>query len=70
MPQRSTSVLYAQHIAGRGRELFAEVCAHDLEGTVAKHRESPYGVDEPRQWVKVKNPTYSQAVDRHELFER
>jgi bifunctional non-homologous end joining protein LigD len=69
VPRRSSSVLYAQSIAGRGRELFAEICAHDLEGIVAKHRESTYGADEPRQWIKVKNVGYSQAVDRHALFE-
>ena len=70
VPRRSSSVLYAQHIAERGRALFAEVCAQDLEGIVAKHRESLYRTDEPRQWIKVKNTAYSQAVDRHELFER
>ena len=70
VPRRSSSVLYAQHFAGRGRALFAEVCAHDLEGIVAKHRESSYGADKPRHWIKVKNTAYSQAVHRHELFER
>ena len=70
VPRRSSSVLYAQHIDGRGRELFGEICAHDLEGIVTKHRGSSYGADEPRQWIKVKNAAYSRAVDRHELFER
>ena len=63
-------MLYAQHIVGRGRELFALVCANNLEGIVAKHRQSAYGADEPRKWIKVKNINYSQAVDRRELFER
>jgi bifunctional non-homologous end joining protein LigD len=63
VPRRSTSVLYARHIDGRGRELFAEICAHDLEGIVAKHRGSSYGAADPRQWSKVKNTAYSQAVD-------
>ena len=44
--------------------------AHDLERIVAKHRESSYGADKLRHWIKVKNTAYSQAVDRHELFER
>ena len=69
VPKESRSVLYAQHVKGRGRELFDLVCKQDLEGIVAKHRRSQYGVDEPRQWVKVKNVDYSQARDRHELFE-
>jgi ATP-dependent DNA ligase len=63
-------VLYAQYVAKRGRELFAEVYTQNLEGIVAKHGESSYGADEPRQWITVKNTAYSQAVDRHELFER
>jgi bifunctional non-homologous end joining protein LigD len=70
VPKGSTSVLYAEAINGHGRELFDIVCKQDLEGIVAKHRRSQYGTDEPRQWVKVKNPDYSQARDRHELFER
>jgi bifunctional non-homologous end joining protein LigD len=49
VPQSSTSVLYAQHITGRGRELFAEVCAQDLEGIVAKHRESRSGQPDSRK---------------------
>jgi ATP-dependent DNA ligase len=28
------------HVAVRGRELFAEVCAQDLEGIVAKRADS------------------------------
>ena len=42
---------------------------HDLEGIVAKRKDSRYG-DELAPWIKIKNPNYSQARDRHELFER
>jgi bifunctional non-homologous end joining protein LigD len=49
---------------------FAEVCQQDLEGIVAKHRAGPYGEDEPTRWLKIKNPEYSQARDRAELFQR
>src|SRR5262249_22095965 len=70
VPKESRSVLYAQHVKGRGRELFDVVCKQDLEGIVAKHRRSQYGADEPRQWVKVKNADYTQARDRHGLFDR
>jgi bifunctional non-homologous end joining protein LigD len=62
VPRRSSSIFYAQHIDGRGCDLFAEVCAHDLEGIVAKHRESRYGADEPRAWINVKNPAYSHRT--------
>ena len=68
VPQRSSTVLYAQHVHGTGRELFMEGCQQDLEGIVAKHRAGRYGEDEPTRWLKIKNPEYSQARDRAELF--
>jgi hypothetical protein len=43
------------------------VADNDLEGIVAKHRESSYGADEPPQWTKIKNAEYSQSVDRRAL---
>ena len=44
----------------------------DLEGIVAKRKDSAYRVSEKPSphWIKIKNPDYSQAVGRHELFER
>jgi hypothetical protein len=40
----------------------------DLEGILAKRKAEPYG---PRTaWYKIKNPTYTQAEGRRELFER
>lgn len=55
-------------IVGRGSELFALMCANDLEGIVAKRLRDPYG---PRvQWLKIKNPVYSQNEGRRELFDR
>jgi bifunctional non-homologous end joining protein LigD len=69
VPNGSSVVLCAQHLAARGREFFAAVCAQDLEGIVAKRKDGRY--DPTRtQWLKVKNPEYSQARDRHELFVR
>ncbi len=35
-------LLRAQHVIGRGVDLFCEVCARDCEGIVAKWAESPY----------------------------
>ena len=71
VPRRSSSILCAQHVAGRGRDLFAEVCEQDLEGVVAKRKRSAYDPASPRAvWAKIKNREYSQARDRHELFER
>jgi bifunctional non-homologous end joining protein LigD len=62
-------LLDAQHIEREGRQLFAEICRRDLEGVVGKRRHGLYRDDRP-DWVKVKNPTYTQAEGRHELLTR
>jgi malate synthase len=56
----------AMTIDGRGKALMAAVLEYDLEGIVAKRKSDPYrrGV----HWWKIKNPAYSQAEGRHELF--
>ena len=46
-------------------------CKLDLEGVVAKPKLSPYReLGGKPLWVKVKNPRYSQAEGRGELFKR
>lgn len=61
-------LLYVSHFEHRGTALFQQVCRMDLEGIVAKFKDAPYGWK--NSWVKIKNPTYSQAVDRGELFKK
>jgi bifunctional non-homologous end joining protein LigD len=51
-----------------GRELFEAACRLDLEGIVAKRKNDPYSEKTP--WYKVRNPTYTQAEGRRELFDR
>jgi ATP-dependent DNA ligase len=64
-------VLYADFIEARGRDFYRLVCARDLEGIVAKWKGATYRPDvAPSSWIKIKNPEYSQARDRAELFER
>jgi ATP-dependent DNA ligase len=47
------------------------VCDHDADGIVCEGSRGPYHIDgRTTSWLKIKNPTYSQAVGRHELFER
>ena len=60
------SILLAQHIESFGCQFFNQVCRHDLEGIVAKRRDGAYGVD----WIKIRNPNYSQYEGRYELFEK
>jgi len=43
--------------------------ARHLEGIVAKLASAPYRATKPPHWIKLKNPSYSQAVGRHEFFE-
>src|SRR5262245_54850426 len=72
IPRKPSRLLYVDHVETRGVELFERVCKLDLEGVVAKRKTSRYIVTEKPSpnWIKVKNPTYSQAEGREELFER
>ena len=61
-------LLYVDHVAGSGVELFEAVCAGDMEGIVAKLAGGLYA-PEATTWVKIKNRGYSQAEGRAEFFE-
>ena len=46
-------------------------CAHDLEGIVAKPANGRYHSNgTSTNWIKIKNPWYTQMTARRELFER
>jgi bifunctional non-homologous end joining protein LigD len=61
-------VLYVDYFEARGVDLFKAACERDLEGIVAKLAIGRY---EPTAttWVKIKNPTYSQAEGRADFFD-
>ena len=66
LPEGASVISEALSVAGKGRELFDLMCAHDLEGIVAKRLDDPY---EPQvRWLKIKNPAYSQKEGRAALF--
>jgi bifunctional non-homologous end joining protein LigD len=69
--RKNSRVIYVDHIENRGSALFQKVCEIDLEGIVAKRKESPYWPTEhaSRDWIKIKNPNYTQAEGRAELFD-
>jgi bifunctional non-homologous end joining protein LigD len=70
VPRRLGRVRYVGHLVGRGVDLFRLACERDLEGIVAKLARSAYRTaGDYSPWVKVKNREYSQARDRHELFD-
>jgi len=70
--RKRSRLLYLDHVEADGTLLFEQVVRMDLEGFVCKRKDSPYYVTErPSQhWIKVKNPRYSQAPGRDELFQR
>lgn len=68
LPKGSAIVSEALSVTGRGLKLFELMVAHDLEGVVAKRLHDPYR--SWIRWLKIKNPGYSQAEGRRELFER
>jgi bifunctional non-homologous end joining protein LigD len=61
-------VIRASLIEQHGIALYQEVCQRDLEGIVCKRKDSVYS--SRLRWLKVKNPDYTQAVGRKELFEK
>jgi bifunctional non-homologous end joining protein LigD len=70
VPRRSDRLRYVDHIRGRGVDLFRLACERDLEGIVAKWAPRAYRlVGRVSPWVKIKNRDYTQARDRHELFD-
>jgi bifunctional non-homologous end joining protein LigD len=71
IPRRSSFVLFADFIDARGRDYYRLLCGRDLEGIVAQWKAAPYRPDvTASSWIKIKNPEYSQARDRAELFHR
>jgi bifunctional non-homologous end joining protein LigD len=71
MPKVESRVRYVDHIAANRIRFFRRVCAEELEGIVAKWKFGTYRTDGGQtSWIKVKNPNYSQAEGRHELFEK
>lgn len=65
----SSHVIFVHHIQGRGKAVYQQICKMDLEGMVCKPAISPYRtVRGKTTWIKVKNPGYSQAEGRRDLF--
>jgi bifunctional non-homologous end joining protein LigD len=59
------------HSRGNGTALYRLACQLDLEGIVAKRADSRYENDpNKRNWIKIKNPSYSQKEGRGDLFRR
>jgi bifunctional non-homologous end joining protein LigD len=48
---RRQRIVYAQHVAKHGMALYREICERDLEGVVAKRKDSVYSAT--GQWLKI-----------------
>jgi bifunctional non-homologous end joining protein LigD len=72
LPKGPSRLLFVDHFENEGVRLFESACALDLEGIVAKRKASHYHAASKasRDWIKIKNSRYNQAVGRDELFER
>ena len=68
VPVQPSRLLYVQHQADEGVRSFNAASRMDLEGLVAKLADGKY-TPISSTWVKIKNPAYSQAEGRRELFE-
>jgi len=67
LPKGAAVIGGALSVTGRGHKLFELMCAHDLEGVVAKRLKDGYG--SRARWLKIKNSGYSQNEGRRELFD-
>jgi ATP-dependent DNA ligase len=66
----ATTTLHSQvfSLEERGGDMFAAAERLELEGIVAKRKADPY--DARVTWYKIKNPVYTQAEGRGDLFYR
>ena len=69
IPASLPHLIYADFVEEEGERLFQAVCDHDLQGVVAKRNAGLY-IPEEGGWLKIKNPNYSQAKGRHDLFQK
>jgi bifunctional non-homologous end joining protein LigD len=47
-------ILYAEHILGKGEQLFDAMCAAGQEGIIAKKADAPYRGARTKNWLKIK----------------
>jgi len=55
-------VRYCDHVIGRGKDFYGAISEHELEGVVAKLRDSPYRGTRTGDWLKIKRPLTEQFV--------
>jgi bifunctional non-homologous end joining protein LigD len=68
IPANNSTLSRVLAVEEHGRELFEAAQRLDLEGIVAKRKADPYSPQ--TVWYKVKNPAYTQAEGRGDLFHK
>jgi bifunctional non-homologous end joining protein LigD len=53
-PAPGSLLRYSDHVAGSGREFYAQACTLGVEGIVSKRRDAPYQTGRTRTWLKTK----------------
>src|SRR3954466_10549961 len=53
-PGKPPFLLYAEHIVGRGEDLFDAMCRAGGEGIIAKRADAPYRHARTKNWLKIK----------------
>jgi bifunctional non-homologous end joining protein LigD len=66
VPPGSICLHYADYVAGQGTVLYGIAIKNDLEGIIAKPRDSRYAPD--TVWYKINAPHYSQVDGRKPEF--
>jgi bifunctional non-homologous end joining protein LigD len=51
---RPPHILYADHIVGKGDQLFAAMCQAGQEGIISKRADAPYRSGRTKSWLKIK----------------
>ena len=51
---RPPHILYADHIVGKGEQLFAAMCKAGQEGIISKRADAPYRSGRTKSWLKIK----------------
>jgi bifunctional non-homologous end joining protein LigD len=51
---RPPFILYADHIVGRGEQLFEAMCKAGQEGIISKRADAPYRGGRTKSWLKIK----------------
>ena len=55
-------VRYCDHVIARGKDFYAAISEHELEGVVAKLRDGPYRGARTGDWLKIKRPLIKHFV--------